>query len=67
MTSKSTYTEPEILSDESEIPEIAKPSSNSSTQPGHNAFIGFAAGICSGWTKLIVGHPFDTIKTRLHV
>nr|XP_018266621.1 solute carrier family 25 (mitochondrial carnitine/acylcarnitine transporter), member 20/29 [Kwoniella dejecticola CBS 10117]OBR88779.1 solute carrier family 25 (mitochondrial carnitine/acylcarnitine transporter), member 20/29 [Kwoniella dejecticola CBS 10117] len=32
---------------------------------GHSPFIGFAAGICSGWTKLVVGHPFDTIKTRL--
>ncbi|KAL7418878.1 hypothetical protein Q5752_006562 [Cryptotrichosporon argae] len=31
----------------------------------HSPFIGFAAGICSGWTKLVVGHPFDTIKTRL--
>lgn len=28
-------------------------------------YAGFAAGIASGWTKLIVGHPFDTIKTRL--
>ncbi|ORX34669.1 mitochondrial carrier protein [Kockovaella imperatae] len=31
----------------------------------HNPLIGFAAGICSGLTKLVVGHPFDTIKTRL--
>ena len=28
----------------------------------HNPLIGFAAGICSGLTKLVVGHPFDTIK-----
>ncbi|KAJ1920365.1 hypothetical protein H4219_001340 [Mycoemilia scoparia] len=27
--------------------------------------IGFAAGICSGATKLVVGHPFDTVKVRL--
>lgn len=40
-------------------------SSSSSSTGGHNAYIGFAAGICSGWTKLVVGHPFDTIKTRL--
>ncbi|CAD6571978.1 MAG: hypothetical protein TREMPRED_000428 [Tremellales sp. Tagirdzhanova-0007] len=33
--------------------------------PAHNPFIGFAAGLFSGWTKLVVGHPFDTIKTRL--
>ncbi|WVQ76293.1 hypothetical protein IAR50_005958 [Cryptococcus sp. DSM 104548] len=31
----------------------------------HSPYIGFAAGICSGWTKLIVGHPFDTCKIRL--
>ncbi|KAL1411994.1 hypothetical protein Q8F55_002989 [Vanrija albida] len=34
-------------------------------EKGHSPFIGFAAGILSGWTKLVVGHPFDTIKTRL--
>ncbi|KAK9470171.1 mitochondrial carrier domain-containing protein [Dipodascopsis tothii] len=28
-------------------------------------YAGFAAGILSGVTKLIVGHPFDTIKVRL--
>ncbi|GHJ89277.1 hypothetical protein NliqN6_5679 [Naganishia liquefaciens] len=28
-------------------------------------FAGFAAGIASGWTKLIVGHPPDLIKTRM--
>ncbi|CED82104.1 Mitochondrial carnitine-acylcarnitine carrier protein [Phaffia rhodozyma] len=27
--------------------------------------IGFLAGTCSGLTKLAVGHPFDTIKTRM--
>lgn len=26
---------------------------------------GFAAGTASGLTKLIIGHPFDTIKTRV--
>ncbi|KAK9468592.1 mitochondrial carrier domain-containing protein [Lipomyces arxii] len=30
-----------------------------------NKYIGFVAGIFSGVTKLFVGHPFDTIKTRL--
>lgn len=33
-------------------------------KPTHSPFVGFAAGLLSGWTKLIVGHPFDTIKTR---
>lgn len=33
-------------------------------KPAHSPFVGFAAGLLSGWTKLIVGHPFDTIKTR---
>ena len=28
-------------------------------------FTSFAAGIFSGSTKLVVGHPFDTIKVRL--
>jgi hypothetical protein len=27
--------------------------------------VGLPAGICSGATKLIVGHPFDTIKIRM--
>ncbi|KAJ3411929.1 hypothetical protein HDV05_001510 [Chytridiales sp. JEL 0842] len=27
--------------------------------------IGIPAGICSGVTKLIVGHPFDTVKVRM--
>ncbi|KAK9900428.1 mitochondrial carrier [Cystobasidium minutum MCA 4210] len=26
---------------------------------------GFAAGTASGLTKLVVGHPFDTVKTRM--
>ncbi|KAI9635923.1 mitochondrial carrier protein [Dioszegia hungarica] len=30
--------------------------------PVHHPYIGFAAGLCSGWTKLVVGHPFDTVK-----
>lgn len=33
-------------------------------KPAHAPFVGFAAGLLSGWTKLVVGHPFDTIKTR---
>jgi len=28
---------------------------------------GFVAGIASGVTKLIIGHPFDTLKVRLQV
>lgn len=56
-------------------PERAEPEP---PKPVHHPFAGFAAGICSGcvlcsrmlpsslrphrWTKLIVGHPFDTIK-----
>ncbi|KAI9206300.1 mitochondrial carrier protein [Polychytrium aggregatum] len=28
-------------------------------------YIGFIAGVCSGATKLAVGHPFDTIKVRM--
>ncbi|WVQ73066.1 hypothetical protein IAR50_002629 [Cryptococcus sp. DSM 104548] len=31
----------------------------------HSPYAGFAAGILSGWTKLVVGQPPDTIKTRL--
>jgi solute carrier family 25 carnitine/acylcarnitine transporter 20/29 len=29
--------------------------------------IGFIAGIVSGATKLIIGHPFDTIKVRVQI
>lgn len=64
MRSNNHEAEPEFLSDQPEIPEIERTQSPAPAS-GHNAFIGFAAGICSGWTKLIVGHPFDTIKTRL--
>jgi solute carrier family 25 (mitochondrial carnitine/acylcarnitine transporter), member 20/29 len=28
-------------------------------------FIGFVGGIASGATKLLIGHPFDTIKVRM--
>ncbi|KAI8904199.1 mitochondrial carrier domain-containing protein [Powellomyces hirtus] len=28
-------------------------------------YVGFFAGLASGATKLIVGHPFDTVKVRL--
>lgn len=28
-------------------------------------YTGFLAGICSGITKLVIGHPFDTIKIRM--
>ncbi len=37
----------------------------SSPRPKGFQYAPFAAGILSGWTKLIIGHPFDTIKTRL--
>ena len=30
-----------------------------------NRLIGYVAGIVSGCTKLIVGHPFDTLKVRM--
>jgi solute carrier family 25 carnitine/acylcarnitine transporter 20/29 len=29
--------------------------------------IGFLAGILSGATKLLIGHPFDTVKVRLQI
>ncbi|KAL7410244.1 mitochondrial carrier domain-containing protein [Mrakia frigida] len=39
---------------------------SASTPPSSNVrLVGFAAGVCSGLTKLSVGHPFDTIKTRM--
>ncbi|KAI8821041.1 mitochondrial carrier domain-containing protein [Fimicolochytrium jonesii] len=28
-------------------------------------YVGFVAGLASGATKLLVGHPFDTVKVRL--
>ncbi|KAG1506498.1 hypothetical protein G6F53_009649 [Rhizopus delemar] len=34
-------------------------------QSVHNRVRGFAAGMASGITKLVVGHPFDTIKIRM--
>ncbi|WVR03461.1 hypothetical protein IAU60_000452 [Kwoniella sp. DSM 27419] len=55
---------PEELSEPDIIDDI--PSTTAVTQAkAHSPFLGFAAGICSGWTKLLVGHPFDTVKTRL--
>ena len=33
----------------------------------NSEFKGFLAGIVSGITKLLVGHPFDTIKVRLQI
>ncbi|CAK9787390.1 mitochondrial carrier protein [Cutaneotrichosporon oleaginosum] len=50
------------------VPEAVLDDMGESVAPApkqHSPFVGFAAGILSGWTKLIVGHPFDTIKTRL--
>ncbi|WVO15542.1 hypothetical protein L204_103202 [Cryptococcus depauperatus] len=60
---------PEELSDPdiySDIPfEKDKRSIEDTTSEPHSPYAGFAAGILSGWTKLVVGHPFDTLKTRL--
>nr|ADE10072.1 mitochondrial carrier protein [Tremella fuciformis] len=49
------------------LAEVAEPDVEAIPPPAkkHSPFAGFAAGICSGWTKLVVGHPFDTLKTRL--
>lgn len=47
------------------VPEMVLDEIGESVAPApkqHSPFVGFAAGILSGWTKLIVGHPFDTIK-----
>ncbi|KGB77259.2 solute carrier family 25 (mitochondrial carnitine/acylcarnitine transporter) member 20/29 [Cryptococcus deuterogattii R265] len=55
---------PEEISDPDIYADIPEGRSGSPPKE-HSPFIGFAAGICSGWTKLIVGHPFDTLKTRL--
>ncbi|GJJ76977.1 solute carrier family 25 (mitochondrial carnitine/acylcarnitine transporter), member 20/29 [Entomortierella parvispora] len=38
------------------------PSENKANQ---KKFHGFVAGVTSGVTKLVVGHPFDTIKVRM--
>lgn len=47
--------------DSSEIMEESK------TPVGTSPVTGFIAGILSGVTKLLIGHPFDTIKVRLQV
>ncbi|WWD22385.1 hypothetical protein CI109_106876 [Kwoniella shandongensis] len=58
--------DPDILSDLPYDDKVSGGAGGSSNgEKKHSPFIGFAAGICSGWTKLVVGHPFDTIKTRL--
>jgi len=31
----------------------------------HQPIVGFLSGVASGVTKLVIGHPFDTIKVRL--
>lgn len=41
----------------------AKETIVSTTKAGD--YHGFIAGVFSGVTKLVVGHPFDTIKVRL--
>ncbi|OCF36090.1 solute carrier family 25 (mitochondrial carnitine/acylcarnitine transporter), member 20/29 [Kwoniella heveanensis BCC8398] len=64
--STSSISIPEEISDPDIIDDIEDSSKiGQQASKGHSPFIGFAAGICSGWTKLVVGHPFDTIKTRL--
>lgn len=40
---------------------------NSTTPVGTSPVTGFVAGILSGVTKLVIGHPFDTLKVRLQV
>lgn len=52
---------PKALLDESTISAGASANSGSGTVQ----LKGFAAGTASGMTKLIVGHPFDTIKLRM--
>ncbi|ODV89234.1 hypothetical protein CANCADRAFT_148477 [Tortispora caseinolytica NRRL Y-17796] len=36
-----------------------------SAQTEHKSYTGFVAGAFSGMSKLLVGHPFDTIKVRM--
>lgn len=57
-------------------PSSSSSSSSTSTSPSTAAtktpvgalpITGFVAGILSGVTKLVVGHPFDTLKVRLQV
>ncbi|KAK9452079.1 mitochondrial carrier domain-containing protein [Limtongia smithiae] len=38
---------------------------HASTTVEKHGYVGFLAGMCSGVTKILVGHPFDTIKVRL--
>ena len=40
-------------------------SSNDERIGSKEQFIGFLSGIASGVTKLLVGHPFDTLKIRM--
>lgn len=37
-------------------------SAGESKGKAHSPLAGFVAGVASGWTKLCVGYPFDTLK-----
>ncbi|KAG0375816.1 hypothetical protein BGX24_008610, partial [Mortierella sp. AD032] len=40
---------------------------NKDDKTNQKRFHGFIAGVTSGVTKLVVGHPFDTVKVRMQV
>ncbi|KAF9551301.1 hypothetical protein EC957_009185 [Mortierella hygrophila] len=40
---------------------------NVDDKTNQKGFHGFVAGVTSGVTKLVVGHPFDTVKVRMQV
>ncbi|KAI8048973.1 mitochondrial carrier domain-containing protein [Syncephalis plumigaleata] len=43
--------------------QVSSPAEN--TPSLHDRLRGFAAGVASGVSKLVIGHPFDTLKVRL--
>ncbi|KAK9466309.1 mitochondrial carrier domain-containing protein [Lipomyces arxii] len=54
--------------DTSVSPALSQPSrthSQSSRQKHQKGYVGFIAGMGSGFTKILVGHPLDTLKVRL--
>lgn len=52
-----------------QVSNASKMSKNKDTKTpvGTSPVTGFVAGILSGATKLVIGHPFDTLKVRLQV
>ncbi|KAJ1310230.1 hypothetical protein OPQ81_006972 [Rhizoctonia solani] len=46
---------------------MASQENSASLKGNHVRIAGAVAGVASGWTKVAVGHGFDTIKTRLQV